>query len=263
MGSLCRHTDHRADKTNVQQWEEKTVKWLGHTQWTRNRFLQACLIMPATYLLGACTRQSDGDGSARAAAPAPASTASGATTSAVPVIPATPGQSSVAQPLPPTPECGDADDVTPAQTEGPYFTPNSPERTSLVEPDMAGRRLVVTGSVLTTACQPVAGALLDFWQADDAGVYDNAGFRLRGHQFTDEAGHYQLETVVPGLYPGRTRHIHVKVQASNQPILTTQLYFPNEPRNAQDGIFHPSLVMAVQEDATGMSATFNFVLNVT
>src|ERR687896_140012 len=56
--------------------------------------------------------------------------------------------------LPLTPECVDADDLTPAQTEGPYFTPDSPERASLLEPDMAGARLYLSGFVLTQACQP-------------------------------------------------------------------------------------------------------------
>ena len=67
---------------------------------------------------------------------------------------------------------------------------------------------------------------------------------------------------MPGLYPGRTRHLHVKVQAPNQPVLTTQLYFPDEPRNRADGIFHPALVMAMQAGADVQLASFNFVLNV-
>src|SRR5688500_7919789 len=53
-----------------------------------------------------------------------------------------------------TPACADDDDVTPAQTEGPYFTPNSPERASLVESGMRGTRMVLTGRVLSTTCQP-------------------------------------------------------------------------------------------------------------
>ena len=64
-------------------------------------------------------------------------------------------------------------------------------------------------------------------------------------------GNYTLETVVPGLYPGRTRHIHVKVQAPNGPVLTTQLYFPNEPRNATDGIFDATLVLPIEHTDTG------------
>jgi protocatechuate 3,4-dioxygenase beta subunit len=167
-----------------------------------------------------------------------------------------------AESLAPTPACGDADAVTPAETEGPYYKRNTPERTSLLEPGMAGTRLVISGQVLTRDCRPVPAALLDFWQADAAGAYDNAGYRLRGHQFTDEAGRYTLETVVPGLYPGRTRHIHVKVQAPNGPVLTTQLYFPGEPRNATDRIFHPALLLAIEDTATGRLGTFDFVLNV-
>ena len=164
--------------------------------------------------------------------------------------------------LAPTPECVDDDDVTPPQTEGPYYTRNSPERTTLLEPGMVGPRIVLTGSVVDTACQPIPRALVDFWQADDSGEYDNVGYRLRGHQFTDDAGRYSLETVVPGLYPGRTRHFHVKVQAPNQPILTTQLYFPDEPRNQRDGIFSPALLMDVQDAPDGSRvAGFNFVLN--
>jgi protocatechuate 3,4-dioxygenase beta subunit len=165
------------------------------------------------------------------------------------------------QELPPTPECVDDDDPTPAQTEGPYFTPSSPERSSLLEPGLTGTKITVRGYVLTTDCQAAALALLDFWQADDSGEYDNIGYRLRGHQFADEAGRYSLETIVPGLYPGRTRHFHVKVQAPGQPALTTQLYFPSERRNQSDGIFHPALLMDVQDTPDGSKlARFDFVL---
>ena len=166
-----------------------------------------------------------------------------------------------AETLAPTPACEDGDAVTPAETEGPYYKRDTPERSSLLEPGMAGTRLVVSGRVLTRNCQPVAAALLDFWQADAAGAYDNAGYRLRGHQFTDTAGRYTLETVVPGLYPGRTRHIHVKVQAPNGPVLTTQLYFPGEARNATDGLFRNALLLTVENSADGQVGAFDFVLN--
>jgi protocatechuate 3,4-dioxygenase beta subunit len=126
---------------------------------------------------------------------------------------------------------------------------------------MPGTRIVVEGTVLTTDCQPLPRALVDFWQADDRGQYDNTGYRLRGHQFTDDAGHYRLETVVPGLYPGRTRHFHVKVQAPNQPVLTTQLYFPEELANWRDVIFNPNLVLKVHDVEGGKRATFDFILD--
>ncbi|HEX9125506.1 MAG TPA: hypothetical protein VF948_03835 [Methylomirabilota bacterium] len=149
--------------------------------------------------------------------------------------------------------------ATPSQTEGPYYKPNTPMRASLLEPGMPGTKLVIEGSVLTAACKPVPRAMLDFWQADAAGRYDNAGYRLRGHQLTNEAGRYRLETVVPAEYPGRTRHIHVKVQAPGQPALTTQLYFP-DGNNQRDSIFNPALVMPVRDVDGGKTATFDFIL---
>jgi protocatechuate 3,4-dioxygenase beta subunit len=175
-------------------------------------------------------------------------------------------QSTVATSTPvlaPTPACADDDDLeaTVPQTEGPFYTPDTPQRQSLLEPGMAGTKLVVSGYVYDTACQPIPGALLDFWQADDAGVYDNTGYRLRGHQFADDEGRFVLETIVPGLYTGRTRHIHVKAQASNQPVLTTQLYFPDEPANASDRIFDPALVMDVEDAADSEVGFFTFVLS--
>jgi protocatechuate 3,4-dioxygenase beta subunit len=168
-----------------------------------------------------------------------------------------------AAPLIPTPACGDDDDddPTPRQTEGPYFTPNSPKRASLLESGMAGTRLIVAGMVLTRSCRPVANALVDFWQCDDAGDYDNSGYRLRGHQFSDAKGVYRFETIVPGLYPGRTRHIHVKVQAPGQRVLTTQLYFPHERRNDRDRIFDPELLLRMTEAQSGQQGRFDFVLD--
>jgi protocatechuate 3,4-dioxygenase beta subunit len=120
---------------------------------------------------------------------------------------------------------------------------------------------VVTGMVLSTTCQPVARALIDVWHADDRGGYDTTGFRLRGHQFADDQGRYRLETIVPGIYVGRTRHFHVKVQAPNRPVLTTQLYFPGETVNTRDPIFSRDLVMQVSDAGTGKAATFDFVLD--
>jgi protocatechuate 3,4-dioxygenase beta subunit len=161
-----------------------------------------------------------------------------------------------------TPACAD-DDETVEQTEGPYFTPRSPRRRVLRTQAMRGTPLLLTGRVLTTRCRPVPNALLDFWQADANGVYDNRGYRLRGHQRTDSLGRYRLETVVPGLYPGRTRHIHVKAQAPRRPVLTTQLYFRGERANATDAIFVPELLVRSLRKANGRwTARFDFVLDV-
>jgi protocatechuate 3,4-dioxygenase beta subunit len=161
----------------------------------------------------------------------------------------------------PTPECRDDDEPTPRQTEGPYFRTKSPQRQRLREPGMAGRPLEISGIVLSTDCLPIAGAKLDFWQCNHQGDYDNRGFVLRGHQFTDAQGRYLLETIEPASYPGRTRHIHVKVQAPYQPVLTTQLYFPGEPGNQRDRIFDSRMLMQMMtRDPSGFSGRFDFVL---
>jgi protocatechuate 3,4-dioxygenase beta subunit len=149
--------------------------------------------------------------------------------------------------------------ITPRQTEGPFFTPNSPKRVSLVEPGSKAPRLVVTGSVLSAQCKPVANALLDFWHSDEEGAYDNRGFRYRGHQHADAQGRFRLETIVPAEYPGRTRHIHVKVQAPGKRILTTQLYFPGDPGNRRDGLYRQELEM--KNKGSG-EASFDFVVEV-
>lgn len=241
---------------------------------TRRLFAKIAVMVPASLTLSALACRvrerggGDGDESPTEAAPgqgqssgsAPASSTAGSSpqeTASASLPSSTAGAAALAA----TPSCTDDDDETPAQTEGPYFTRNSPERASLLEQGMTGTTLTVTGYVFSTDCRPVERALLDFWQADDAGQYDNVGYRLRGHLFTDSAGRFQLETIVPGLYPGRTRHIHVKVQAPNRPVLTTQLYFPNEPRNQSDGIFDPNLVMKVQDVSGGRQALFDFVLD--
>jgi len=163
-------------------------------------------------------------------------------------------------PLATTPACHDGDEVTLPQTEGPYFKPSSPERFELLEEGMAGQPIELVGFVLTRACKPLAGALLDFWQADDKGRYDNSGFRLRGHQFTDAEGRYRLRSIVPGIYLGRTRHIHVKVQPRDGSVLTTQLYFPGEPKNRSDGLFRKELLMHTAKNEGRLAGRFDFVV---
>src|SRR3954462_13180002 len=78
--------------------------------------------------------------------------------------------------------------LTPALTEGPYYKAGSPERASLLEAGMSGTKIVISGTVFDKNCRPITGAWLDFWQADSSGAYDNAGYKLRGHQFTDASG---------------------------------------------------------------------------
>lgn len=146
-------------------------------------------------------------------------------------------------------------------TEGPYYKAGSPETNDLVQDGMQGTQVTITGQVLDQSGAPVADALLDFWQADANGTYDNAGYTLRGHQYTDANGDYTLTTIVPGIYPGRTEHIHVKVQAPNSTLVTTQLFFPGVSQNARDSIYDSSLLLNIADNGDGtLSGTFNFVV---
>ena len=228
------------------------------TDLSRRRVVLGGLGAAAAAVLAACGRKGGSDNAAQGGttttSPAPATTAATPNTAAPAPAP------TATTTLAPTPECKDDDDVTPAQTEGPYFKASSPERTN-IRGNAAGTRLLLTGTVVGTDCRPVARALVDFWQADAAGAYDNSGFNFRGHQFTDDQGRYRLEAVVPGLYPGRTRHIHVKVQPAGGRVLTTQLYFPGEARNASDGIYRKELEVAATDAPDGRNASFTFVLN--
>ena len=116
--------------------------------------------------------------------------------------------------------------------------------------------------MLTRGCKPVGNALIDLWHADERGEYDNRGNRYRGHVLTDAQGRYAFRTIMPAVYTGRTRHYHVKVQAANKPVLTTQLYFPSDAaQNARDGLFRRELLMRMADAGGEMKARFDFILD--
>jgi protocatechuate 3,4-dioxygenase beta subunit len=174
------------------------------------------------------------------------------------------GAKVAAQDLPVTPQCGAEGTSTPAQTEGPFFRAGSPGRDNLVEAGSKARQVELVGFVLTRGCNPVARAVVDMWHADERGAYDNKGFRYRGRTYTDEKGRYRFRTIVPALYPGRTRHYHVNVAAGGKLLLTTQLYFPDEPGNRRDGLFRKELLMQVGKAAAKdsvLAARFDFVID--
>ena len=233
---------------------------------SRRFFRRRTLLVPLAAVLAACSGLGRGETEQPGSSAQPAADSQGTRAPASATQPTTQSSNST-QPaasttLPATPACEDDDDPTPPQTAGPFYTPNTPLRTSLLDSGSAGTRLLLSGQVLSTRCTPLAGALLDFWHTNDAGEYDNEGYTFRGHQFADDEGRFVLETIVPGIYPGRTRHIHVRVQAPNQPILTTQLYFPSESGNQGDSIFDPALLVTLADAANGKEAQFTFVLDV-
>jgi hypothetical protein len=174
----------------------------------------------------------------------------------------------VSQPLAPMevvePESGSFPELPPCKgtptspnMEGPYYTSGSPQRTTLIEPGMPGVPLLILGRVFDGECNPIAGAKVDFWQADMNGVYDNAGYTLRGHAITNQDGYYEIETIEPGLYTGRPPHIHVKVFASDgRETLTTQLYFPGS-EDTRDVAAAPDLLVSYSgEDEAGRQLVF-------
>lgn len=159
--------------------------------------------------------------------------------------------------LEPTPSCGDEE--TRPQTEGPFYSSGTPAKRDF-RADGSGTPVNLFGFVLDRDCRPQPSVHLDLWHADADGAYDNSGFRFRGHQVTDEQGRFVFETILPGEYPGRTRHYHVKLATGRGVILTTQLYFPDEPGNARDFIFDPRLLMTLSRASDGTLARFDFVV---
>ncbi|MCB1619847.1 MAG: twin-arginine translocation pathway signal protein [Thiothrix sp.] len=171
-----------------------------------------------------------------------------------------------------TPDCL----LTPAQTEGPYFVPEAPQRTDIRSDPATGtlcpgiplQLQLQLLAVRNNRCGPLANAVVDIWHCDANGLYSGVRDRyadtsdqqfLRGYQISDTQGMVHFTTIYPGWYPGRAVHIHFKVRADagngRMHLLTSQLYFddritdqvyrqppyagrdPRSPRNAQDGIY--------------------------
>jgi len=159
-----------------------------------------------------------------------------------------------------TPACTDRDAATVAEEEGPFYKPHAPLRHDLAADAPGGEKMTISGYVLDVKCRPIPGALVQVWHANQNGEYDNSGFKLRGYHHTNAQGRWWFSTIVPGLYPGRTRHYHLKVQRPSQPLLTTQLYFPDEPRNAEDQLFDKRLLLRLANASDGRLGWFDFVL---
>ena len=122
--------------------------------------------------------------------------------------------------------------------------------------DAQGQRIIVGGRVLDEAGRPVAGTMVEVWQANAAGRYDQPGdthdapldpnFLGRARLFTDEEGRYRYTTIKPGAYPWRNHHnawrpehIHYSVfGAGFAQRMITQMYFPGDPLLPLDPIFN-------------------------
>lgn len=139
---------------------------------------------------------------------------------------------------------------SPKASAGPFWKRGAPARTRLTAP--GGRPLLVAGQLVAAGtCTPLAGALVDVWQADPQGRYDQEGFGLRAQFRTDGEGRFELRTVWPGRYQAagdrlRPAHIHLFVRAAGHRPLTTQLYFEGDPHLAGDSLVDERLVGPVK-----------------
>jgi protocatechuate 3,4-dioxygenase beta subunit len=121
---------------------------------------------------------------------------------------------------------------TAADMLGPFYVAGAPERSR------TGDGLTVQGAVRSAReCKALAGAKLEWWSANARGDYDDGH---RATQVTDSAGNFRYVTDLPGKYPGRPVHLHVKISAPGHRALVTQLYpKPQQKDVAFDFVLQP------------------------
>jgi protocatechuate 3,4-dioxygenase beta subunit len=124
------------------------------------------------------------------------------------------------------------------------------------EGEPIGERIVVSGRVFDTEGKPLAGTLVEIWQANAAGRYLHRwdrwpapldpNFSGAGRCLTDAEGRYQFTTIKPGPYPWgnhynawRPAHIHFSLMGrAFAQRLVTQMYFPGDPFFEYDPILN-------------------------
>ena len=140
---------------------------------------------------------------------------------------------------------------TPWQTVGPFFHDALPypDGSAVVGPGRPGA-LTLHGHVYDGEGTPVPDALLEVWQADEQGSFNERpgifaapaddGFRGFGRSATDADGHYAFTTVRPAGVPtedGAQQAPHLAVSVFARGMLrrvVTRIYFEDSPENADD-----------------------------
>jgi protocatechuate 3,4-dioxygenase beta subunit len=226
--------------------------------------------------LGSAALVACGGQTSEPATPSPApttTTTTTATTTPTTTPPVDAGSDAIPDTTYPTPTCME----TETNIEGPYYRAAAPFRADLRTGVTTGVLLILRGRVFGVGCtKPLTDAIVDVWQADGDGHYDNDGtltvppsdYRLRGRVKVDAAGNYEVSTVIPGHYLNgsqyRPAHIHVKVSAAGHRLLTTQLYFEGDPYNGIDPFIKKPLIMKIESLPSGEKlAKYDFVLATT
>jgi protocatechuate 3,4-dioxygenase beta subunit len=162
---------------------------------------------------------------------------------------------------------------------GPYYRKGAAFRAKVTPPLEPGDVLFVTGRVWAADTRkPLANTLIDIWQANQEGKYDNQlpahphtrhGYTCRCRLLTDAEGWYEYETIMPGRYAlgrgqQRPAHIHYWIRVRGYEELVTQLYFAGDPHNDTDPFIKKSLIVTPQQVKTPngnyQHATFDIVL---
>lgn len=158
------------------------------------------------------------------------------------------------------PRLGQADNIgvcrlSPEQTAGPFYLEDALLRQDITD-GRPGTPLKLQFEVLQAdACHPLGDAALEIWHCDAQGAYSGVGAEsasrfLRGVQITDDHGRAEFRSILPGYYPGRTNHVHLKVHLGEQDIHTGQLYFPEaviRPAMTRPPYAHPGQVWTPRE----------------
>ena len=160
---------------------------------------------------------------------------------------------------------------------GPYYFENAPFRNVIAHEDEPGQRLYISGTVKQNNCEHnISGALIELWQANDEGCYgivedcntgnpENDYFNLRGKFFSNENGNFTFESILPGYYGTRPRHIHIKVTTPDEEILVSQLYFGNDPYCENDEWCQDAedRIILLEENESGLYGGIDLIINST
>ena len=118
---------------------------------------------------------------------------------------------------------------TPHVEMGPFYKKRAPRNTRLRGAGDPGVALSVRGRVVGSQGNAIQDAVIEIWQADDAGLYDLDGYRYRATLSPTRTGEYGFDSIIPGHYPARVaRHVHYLVTAPGYRPLSTQLYFATD-----------------------------------